>query len=110
MATTNRERVGKALETLRAGLGPFVDQEVQAGQKSGVIDDAMYTRAMKQRSAYGWRKVEPSSTDRSLPAPRFLRRATSKAEILPSRLAEQAHLPEDVVLRIAGKQKPSLIH
>ena len=70
----------------------------------------MYTRAMKQRSAYGWRDGEPGSTDRSLPAPRFLRRAMSKAEMSPSRLAKQAHLPEDVVLRIVGTQKPSLIH
>ena len=29
MATTNHERVGKALDLLRVGLGPFVDREVQ---------------------------------------------------------------------------------
>ena len=34
----------------------------------------------------------------------------AEAEIPPSRLATQAHLPEEVVLRIVGKQKPSLIH
>ena len=83
---------------------------VRRAKDLGVIDDTMYTRAMKQRSAYGWREVEPGSTDRSLPAPRLLRRAMSKAEMSPSRLAEQAHLPEDVVLRIVGKQKPSLIY
>ena len=83
---------------------------IRRAKDLGVIDDAMYTRAMKQRSAYGWRRVEPGSADRPLPAPRFLRRAMSKAEISPSRLATQAHLPEDVVLRIVGKQKPSLIH
>ena len=27
MATTNRERVGKALDLLKAGLGPFVERE-----------------------------------------------------------------------------------
>jgi hypothetical protein len=27
MAVTNHERVGKALEVLKAGLGPFVDRE-----------------------------------------------------------------------------------
>ncbi len=30
MAITNHERVGKALELLKAGLGPFVDREVRA--------------------------------------------------------------------------------
>lgn len=83
---------------------------IRRAKDLGVIDDATYTRAMKQRSAYGWRKVEPGSADRPLPAPRFLRRAMAKAEIPPSRLATQAHLPEEVVLRIVGKQKPSLIH
>ena len=29
MAITNRERVGKALDFLRVGLGPFVDQVVK---------------------------------------------------------------------------------
>ena len=83
---------------------------VRRAKDLGVIDDTTYTRAMKQRSAYGWREDEPGSTDRPLPAPRFLRRAMSKAEIPSSRLANQAHLPEDVVLRIVGRQKPSLIH
>ena len=83
---------------------------VRRAKDLGVIDDTMYTRAMKQRSAYGWREVEPGSTDRSLPAPRLLRRAMSKAEMSPSRLAEQAHLPEVVVLQIVGKQRPSLIY
>lgn len=30
MATTNHERVGKALELLRTGLAPFVERELQA--------------------------------------------------------------------------------
>ena len=29
MAITNHERVGKALDLLKAGLGPFVEREVQ---------------------------------------------------------------------------------
>ena len=29
MATTNRERVGRALDLLKAGLGPFVDRAVK---------------------------------------------------------------------------------
>jgi predicted AAA+ superfamily ATPase len=35
MAITNQERVGKAMELLRAGLAPFVDREVQAAVKAG---------------------------------------------------------------------------
>ena len=34
MATTNHERVGKALELLKAGLGPFVDREIQRAIKA----------------------------------------------------------------------------
>ena len=33
MAATNHERVGKALDLLKAGLGPFVDREVQSAVK-----------------------------------------------------------------------------
>ena len=34
MATTNHERVGKTLELLKAGLGPFVDREIQGAIKA----------------------------------------------------------------------------
>ncbi len=34
MATTNHERVGKAMELLKAGLAPFVEREVQAAIKA----------------------------------------------------------------------------
>ena len=34
MAITNHERVGKALELLKAGLGPFVDREIQGAVKA----------------------------------------------------------------------------
>ena len=37
MAVTNREWVGKALELLRAGLGPFVEREVQHALKRGAL-------------------------------------------------------------------------
>ena len=83
---------------------------VRRAKDLGIIDDTMYTRAMKYQSARGWRKAEPGSTDRSLPTPRLLRRAMARAQISSSRLANRACLPEDVVLRIVGKQKPSLIH
>jgi predicted AAA+ superfamily ATPase len=37
MAITNHERVGKALELLRAGLAPFVEREVQAAVSAGSV-------------------------------------------------------------------------
>ena len=38
MAITNHERVGKALDLLKAGLGPFVQREVQGAIESGTQD------------------------------------------------------------------------
>ena len=38
MAVTNHERVGKALDLLRAGLGPFVDREVKGSLESRRLD------------------------------------------------------------------------
>ena len=38
MAITNHERVGKALDLLRAGLGPFVDREVKGALESRRLD------------------------------------------------------------------------
>ena len=44
MATTNHERVGKALELLKAGLGPFVDREIQGAVKTQRVGaDALRT-------------------------------------------------------------------
>ena len=37
MAITNQERVGKALELLKAGLGPFVERELQDKIKAGGV-------------------------------------------------------------------------
>ncbi len=37
MAITNQERVGKAMDLLRAGLAPFVEREVQAAVKAGTV-------------------------------------------------------------------------
>ena len=38
MAVTNQERVGKALDLLKAGLGPFVDREVKGALESRRLD------------------------------------------------------------------------
>ena len=37
MAITNHERVGKALELLRAGLAPFVEREIQSAVQTGKV-------------------------------------------------------------------------
>jgi len=37
MAITNHERVGKAMELLKAGLGPFVDREMRAAIQAGAL-------------------------------------------------------------------------
>ena len=38
MATTNQERVAKALELLKAGLAPFVEREIHAAVKAGTVN------------------------------------------------------------------------
>ena len=38
MAITNHERVGKALDLLKAGLGPFVEREVRSALDSRKVD------------------------------------------------------------------------
>ena len=74
-----------------------------------VIDDATYTRAMKQRSSYGWRFKEPGSGDRAVPAPQYLRLAASLANMSADELADRAYLPTRVVKRIIGDPLPSLV-
>jgi predicted AAA+ superfamily ATPase len=37
MAITNHERVGKAMDLLRAGLAPFVEREIQAAVQAGTV-------------------------------------------------------------------------
>ena len=48
MAVTNHERVGNALDLLRAGLGPFVEREIKAALKDGVSVPALQTLANDQ--------------------------------------------------------------
>lgn len=38
MAVTNHERIGKGLELLKNGLGPFVDREAMAAAKAGTVN------------------------------------------------------------------------
>jgi hypothetical protein len=37
MAITNQERIGKAMDLLRAGLAPFVERELLAAGKAGTL-------------------------------------------------------------------------
>ena len=46
MAITNHERVGKALDLLKAGLGPFVEREIKGAMESRKLD-------AHQLSSYG---------------------------------------------------------
>ena len=41
MALTNYERVGRALDLLKTGLGPFVEREVHAHVKANGMNDAL---------------------------------------------------------------------
>lgn len=41
MAMTNQERVAKALDLLRAGLGPFVEREIDTALKRGILVPAL---------------------------------------------------------------------
>lgn len=82
---------------------------VRRAKDLGVIDDATYTRAMKQRSAHGWKKVEPGSGDQALPEPQYLSRAAMLAGMSSAQLAERARLPSEVVARIIGDPRPSLV-
>ncbi|MCC6169408.1 MAG: DUF499 domain-containing protein [Caldilineaceae bacterium] len=43
MATTNRERIGKMLELLQAGLKPFVEREMKAEYKQAWLKQAAYS-------------------------------------------------------------------
>jgi len=40
MAITNHERVGKALEVLKSGLGPFVEREIKSAVAASSISMA----------------------------------------------------------------------
>ena len=47
MAITNHERVGKGLELLKAGLGPFVRREIQAAIQANLLDAYDLRKAME---------------------------------------------------------------
>ena len=99
---------GRYLE-LKREWGVSMAALVRRAKDLEIIDELMFTRAMKQQSAYGWRKSEPGSTDRTLRLPRLLQQAMSIAGMSISSLAVLAHLPEKVVRRIVGNPVPSVV-
>ena len=82
---------------------------VRRAKDLDVIDDLTYTRAMKQRSSYGWRFKEPGSSDRAVPEPQYLKLAASLSGMSAEQLADRTYLPTRVVKRIIGKPLPSLV-
>ena len=56
MAMTNHERVGKGLDLLRAGLGPFVEREIKRAVQAGDLDAGLLRQyaddpALRRRSS-----------------------------------------------------------
>ena len=49
MAATNSERVGKAMDLLRAGLGPFVEREFKNAYRDSAMDEARRRLASEDR-------------------------------------------------------------
>jgi len=87
---------------LKIRWGMSIAALVHRAHDLGVIDQATYTRAMKQRSAYGWRRDEPGKNLRPLPQPTLLAEAAALADLTVEDLSVAAGLPESVVLRILG--------
>ena len=59
---TNHERVGKALDLLKAGLGPFVDPEMHGATKAQRADPAACAPSSTiRRSGAGRRDAGPNS-------------------------------------------------
>ena len=59
MALTNQERIGNALDLLKAGLGPFVEREIQGALKSGRVGahqlrDYAEDRVLRNRPISEW--------------------------------------------------------
>lgn len=67
-----------------------------------LMDDAMYTRAMKQRSAYGWTRIEPGNDLKPLPRPSLLARAVEASGESLAEVAAVAGIPITVASRIVG--------
>ncbi len=53
MAITNHDRVGKAMELLRQGLGPFIAREFQNSYKETSIPELMAAAGRTNRTKFG---------------------------------------------------------
>ena len=87
---------------LKSRWGLSMAALVRRAADLGTIDNATYTRAMKQRSAHGWRRVEPGNHLRPLPMPGLLAEAASLSGLTIEDIAERAGIPRDVAIRIVG--------
>ena len=92
---------GRYLE-LKIEWGLSMAALVHRAHDLGIMSDSMYTRAMKQRSAYGWRRVEPGNDLRPLPRPSLLARARKAAGMSLVDAAGLAGIPVSVAERIIG--------
>lgn len=68
----------------------------------GIMSDELYGRAMRQRSAYGWRRVEPGHDLRPTPQPSLVARGMEAAGMSLDDLAALAGVPIAVARRIVG--------
>lgn len=69
MAVTNRERVGKAIDLLAAGLQPFVERELKAAlgdQWRGALEDASGRRIQNPTPARRDKIQNPNLADPQL--------------------------------------------
>lgn len=75
-----------------------------------LIDDVQYARAMRQRSTYGWSRVEPGHDLRPLSRPSLVARAFEAAELSTEEAARLVGLPVSVADRIVGMgPKPVIV-
>jgi len=92
---------GKYLE-LKIRWGLSMAALVHRAHDLGIMNDSTYTRAMKQRSAYGWRRIEPGNDLRPLPQPSLLAKAAEVAGMSLTDIAALAGVPIAVAKRILG--------
>ena len=100
----------KSYLALKARWGVSMAALIRRARDLDVIDDEKYARAMKQRSAYGWRTVEPGNELRPQPTPTLLSKAADIARLSIDDIANRAGIPTAVAKRIIGEgQRPAVV-
>jgi Zn-dependent peptidase ImmA (M78 family) len=67
-----------------------------------VIDGDTYTRAMKHRARYGWRRIEPGHKARPLVKPVLISNSLQQSGLSVDDLADQIGVPTSVIATIVG--------